>query len=386
MGTSQKILLADTTLRDGEQTPGVAFSPNQKDLIAKRLAQCGLREIEAGTPSIGKVEMEAFDKILSLGLSARITAWGRMTEEDLKAVKQSGASTVNLSIPLSDIQISTKLKMTRSSVLEKIKKYVSKAKDMGLEVAMGGEDASRADEQFLMEAVEVSQQSGAFRFRYADTVGILDPIQTYKIISKLKKITPMLLEFHGHDDFGMATANSIAAWHAGVDSLSLTTCGLGERAGNGSLEEVAFFLSIREKVDCGIDLKALFSLCFLIARFSGRKIPRWKSILGKDIFLHESGIHVDGILKNPRNYEPFHPSIIGRKHRFILGKHSGRKSVLWTYEKLGIFLSEEQARRILDQIRDFAINNKRTPSKEELIGFVDTPRAFPSPSTIEKSS
>ncbi|TFE67659.1 homocitrate synthase/isopropylmalate synthase family protein [Methylacidiphilum caldifontis] len=370
MGIKSQILLADTTLRDGEQAPGVVLSSKQKAQLAKLLARCGIKEIEAGTPSIGQVELEAFDKILSLGLKVRIVAWGRMTNDDLKAVKASKVSTVNLSIPLSDIQIFTKLKTEKKQVLEKIKEYVSKAKEMGLEVAVGGEDASRANKYFLIEAIEMAKQFGAFRFRYADTVGILDPLRTYKTLSWLKKWTSLPLEFHGHDDFGMATANSIAAWQAGVDSISATLCGFGERAGNGALEEIAFFLTLREKVDTGIDLKALFSLCPIVARYFKRKIPPWKSIIGEDIFLHEAGIHVDGILKNPINYEPFNPSIIGRKHRFALGKHSGRKSVIWTYEKLGIKLSEQKALEILNKIKQFTVDKKRIPSKVELLEFV----------------
>lgn len=377
---NEKILLADTTLRDGEQAPGVFFSPRQKVQIVKLLAQCGIKEIEAGTPSSCKTEMEAFHKILSLGLKVRIVAWGRMTNEDLQAVKSSRVSTVNLSIPLSDIQISTKLRTSRKQVLEKIKEYVGKAREMGLEVALGGEDSSRAEEDFLVEAIEVAKQEGAFRFRYADTVGILDPLRTYQTLSRLKKWTSFPLEFHGHDDFGMATANSIAAWRAGVASISATLCGLGERAGNGALEEIAFFLALRENVDVGIDLKGLFSLCLLTSRLSKRKIPPWKSIIGEEIFLHESGIHVDGILKNPRNYEPFNPSIIGRKHRFTLGKHSGRKSVLWTYEKLGITLSEQKVTEILHKIKNFTATKKRPPSKEELFQFLT--ENFPHSSNI----
>ncbi len=362
-------IINDVTLRDGEQTAGVAFNAEEKMAIAKALSAAGVMEMEVGIPILGPEEREVIRAISALGLPSRLMVWGRMKEEDLLASVGCGADYVNLSIPVSDIQISHKLCRDRNWVLRAIEFHVREALEYGIEVSVGGEDASRADMDFLMRVLETAQKAGARRFRFADTLGLLDPFSTFDRIRRLHDASDIEIEMHAHDDLGLAAANTLAACLAGATHANTTVNGLGERAGNAPLEEIVMALRHLYGIETGIDARRFPEISELVSKASGRPVPANKSIVGDSVFSHEAGIHVDGLLKNLSNYQNFDPAEVGREHRLVLGKHSGSKSVMEAYSRLGITLNELEAKSILQRIRSHAMTHKKTPASQDLERF-----------------
>jgi len=363
------VIINDTTLRDGEQTAGVAFTPEERIAIAKALDAAGVPELEVGIPAMGEQEQEEIRSIVGLGLNARSIAWCRMREDDLFAAIGTGVSMVNLSISVSDQQIEHKLERSRAWVLEQVAWLVAMARSEGLEVAVGGEDSSRADPDFLLRVVETAEKAGARRFRFADTLGILDPFATHDAFARLRANTSMELEIHAHDDLGLATANSLAAVRGGATHVNTTVNGLGERAGNAPLEEVVVALLHIHGRPTGVAPRLLPDISALVAGASGRPVPVNKSIVGSGIFTHESGIHVSGLLRDPANYQALDPQELGRQHRLVLGKHSGVAAVIWAYREMGMSISDVQARAVLARLRSFSAQTKRSPGSDELRRF-----------------
>lgn len=367
--TQRQIIINDTTLRDGEQSAGVAFTRREKCEIARRLDTLGVPELEIGIPAMGAAERETICAIAGLGLRARLMVWCRMRADDLAAAGGLGAQMVDLSIPVSDQQISRKLRRDRGHVLAQISALVPRALDAGFEVCVGGEDASRADVDFVLQVLDAAAKAGARRFRFADTVGVLEPFVTAKLFRTLRAASDLELEMHAHDDFGLATANSLAAAMNGASHVNTTVNGLGERAGNAALEEFAAALKHLHGRDTGLDLSGFKRLSKFVARASGRPLPQQKSLVGAAVFTHESGIHVDGLLKDAMNYQGIDPMELGRRHKLVLGKHSGTSAVHHVYGELGLSLSAEEAGRILSRVRDFTEQRKRAPGPDELIVF-----------------
>ncbi|MCJ7733673.1 MAG: homocitrate synthase [Anaerolineales bacterium] len=361
------IFIDDTTLRDGEQTAGVVFANEEKVHIARMLDRVGVDQIEAGVPAMDGDEKEAIQQIVGLGLSASILGWNRAVVSDVKHSIDCGVDAVALSISSSDIHIKNKLGRDRMWVLNSIRESVIFAKENNLYVSVNAEDASRSDPDFLVEFAQTAKDSGADRIRYCDTVGILDPLQVYKRIKNLKDKVDIEIEMHTHNDFGMATANAIAGLEAGANHVNTTVNGLGERAGNASMEELVMALRYNQNVAMNIQTSLFRELSEYVALASGRSIPAWKPVVGSNLFVYESEGRASGVVRDPSTYEMFLPGEVGLLRRFSVGKYSGPTVIRRKLREQGMYPSEKEVDILVPMLRARSIALKRSLFDNEVL-------------------
>lgn len=363
----KEIKIVDTTLRDGEQTAGVAFANHEKVTIAQTLSDMGIDQLEVGIPTMGGDEKATIKAICKRDLKASIMAWNRAVIADIEQSIDCGVDAVAISLSVSDIHIQHKLKKSREWVLENMYNAVTYAKKNGLYISVNGEDASRADINFLIEFINLAKEAGADRFRYCDTVGVMEPFTLRDTIEKIYKVTNFDIEMHTHNDFGMATANAIAGIVGGANHIGVTVNGLGERAGNAALEEVIMALKFVYGYETNIDTTRFREISKYVSQASGRELPIWKAIVGTNMFRHESGIHADGALKDPKNYEAFDPSEVGLERQIVIGKHSGKAAIINKFREYEIELSNEDAESMLELVRQTSVRMKRNLFDKELV-------------------
>ncbi len=359
-----KILFLDTTLRDGEQTPGVHLTVDDKLTIAKALDNLGVDVIEAGSACTSEEERQAIKGIAKEGLSAEISSFARLMKADVDLALDCGVDSVFLVAPTSDLHIKWKLKSTREKILASVIELTEYIKGQGVKVDLCCEDGSRTGVDFLTQVMGAAVDAGADRFTVADTVGILLPDDTYKMFTQVCKNAKVPVGVHCHDDFGMGTANTIEAVKAGARCVNVTVNGLGERAGNTALEEVAVVLRLRTGHKFALKIESLNKISKLVEKLTGISVPPNKAIVGENAFTHEAGIHVDGIMKKPSTYEPIKPEIVGAKRRFALGKHVGFKAVKRLLSDADIVMNDTKAKEVFDQIKFLGDKGKRVTSQD----------------------
>ena len=351
----------DTTLRDGEQTPGVSLTPEEKLEIAVALSDIGVDVIEAGSVIASPGERTAIKLIADAGLAAECCTYVRALPIDIDYASASGADSVHLVVPVSDLHISKKLQKTREEVFQMAMDAVVYAKEQGLIVELSGEDASRADLSFLKSVFASGVEHGADRLCFCDTVGLMTP---ERIIQEIPELCIAPLSIHCHNDLGFALPNTIAALHAGAGCAHVCVNGLGERAGNTPLEEVVMALEILYHEKTHIKTKQIYQLSTLVSRHTGIARATNKAIVGEMAFTHESGIHAHGLLRDVRTYEPMSPEMVGRSRRMVLGKHSGSASVTAALTDLGYQPNERQTKAIVERVKELGDEGKRITDVE----------------------
>jgi homocitrate synthase NifV len=359
MTATASVRFCDTTLRDGQQAAGVAFSVGDAVDIALALDAVGVEQIEAGTPAAGAHGRQTVAAVLQLNLKATVSAWCRCRREDVDAARAVGASNLHIAVPASDLHIGQLLGIDRAKMLSRSVAVVSYALEHSATVSVGLEDASRADEGFLVDLGGALAELGVRRFRYADTVGVLEPISALERLRRLTRQLPAEWEIHAHNDFGLATANTLAALQAGFGWASTTVTGIGERAGNASFAEVAMAARHLCAGTLNLNTAELPALTALVARASGIPVPAGAPVVGSRAFAHESGVHVDGTLKAPRAYEPYDPAEIGVRRRLVLGAQSGRASLRAAAAAFDLDVTEEQLVALLEVVRSSAVPRNR---------------------------
>ncbi|MCS7114682.1 MAG: 2-isopropylmalate synthase [Candidatus Bathyarchaeota archaeon] len=352
------IRIFDTTLRDGEQTPGVSLSIDEKVEIARQLDMLGVDVIEAGSPMSSEGEKEAVKAIAKAGLKAEICALARTTREDIDSAIQCEVNSVHTFVSVSDIQIKHALNSTHEQVLKATVDSVEYVKDHGLICEFSPMDATRAEMEFLKEICKAAEEAGADRINIPDTVGVMIPGHMKNLIGEIRSVVKVPISVHCHNDFGMAVANSLAGVEAGATQVHVTVNGIGERAGNAALEEVVMALNALYKYKTGINTRLLYSTSKLVSRLTGIPIPPNKAIVGENAFSHKSGIHTRGVTVEPLTFEPITPEIVGRRRRLEAGKLAGRHGIKAQLEEVGIHPTKEQLKMIVKRVKELGDKGK----------------------------
>jgi 2-isopropylmalate synthase len=361
-----KIRIFDTTLRDGEQSPGVSITPEQKVQIAIKLDQLGVDAIEAGFPIVSQGEIQAIKSIKKAGLNAEICGLARALVHDIDTVITCDLNYVHTFIATSDIHMQYKLKMSPEQVIQNAVQAVEYAKSHGLQIEFSAEDATRSDIAFLTKVFKAVGEAGADRIDIPDTVGYATPEFISHLVRTIRENISVPISLHCHNDFGLAVANSIAGIIAGATCAHVTVNGLGERAGNASLEEFVMALQCLYKKEHNIHTKLLYETSKSVSNIMGMAVQANKAIIGENAFGHESGIHTHGILNNPLTYEPIDPEMVGRKRWLQAGKHAGSHGIRAMLRDFGIECTDLQLHKIVEKQKILADKGKSISTSELL--------------------
>lgn len=347
----KKIRIFDTTLRDGEGTPGISLTPDDKVVIARQLDRLGVDAIEVGTPITSKGEMESARRIFKENLKAEVYALARVVKADLDAIISSGIKYVHLFIATSDLHLKHKLRMSRDQVIQRSLEIIDYAKEHDLIVEFSPEDATRTNITFLKKFCKIVAEAGAIRINIPDTVGVMTPNKMYQLVKEIRSTINVPISVHCHNDFGMAVANTLAGLEAGADQTHVTINGLGERAGNAALEEVVLSLHMLHNRKTNISTELLYQTSQLISKLTHMPIQANKAIVGDNAFTHEVGIHTHGIVTMPLTYEPIPPELVGRRRRIVPGKYSGRHGIKAQLEEMNLYPTDQQILVIVRKVR-----------------------------------
>ena len=360
-----EIIIYDSTLRDGEQMPGLSFTAEQKLAIARKLDEIGIPEIEAGFPAISHTECHTIKRIAHEGLSAKILVLSRLKTEDIDAAITSDADLILLFIASSPLHLKHKLHCTEEQIKEKVIDSIQYAKDHGITPSFSTEDSTRTPLPFLKELVTIAYKAGAKRIGFTDTLGCATPQTIHYLYSQMKNLVSLPLSCHLHNDFGLGLINAIAALGAGATHVCATINGIGERAGNVPLEQLIMALQILYQKDLGIDTTQLKDISELVATYAHHPLPKTQPLVGDHAFTHESGIHVAAMLEHPRTYESITPEIVGNTRDLVIGKHSGRTLIRQILREQQIHANEQIVSEIIEHVKQLAETNGAL-SKEDL--------------------
>ncbi len=348
----KKITIYDTTLRDGEQTPGVCLDKQEKLEIAKKLDEFRIHQIEVGFPIVSKHEKDTVSTIAHEGLNADVLCLARTKISDINAALDCDVDGIITFMGTSDLHLEHKMHITRQEALNTCMKSIEYAKDHGLFVAFSAEDATRTDLDYLKRMYKKAESYGVDRVHVADTTGAITPQGMTFLIKELRKEINTNIALHCHNDFGLAVTNSIAGLLAGANDVSTTINGIGERAGNASLEELVMSLKLLYGKDLGFKTKIIKELSEMVSKDTGLEVPYNKPVVGKNIFRHESGIHVDAVIEEPLSYEPYLPELVGQKRQLVLGKHSGCRAVKAKLDDCGYNVTKDQLCKIVKRVKE----------------------------------
>jgi isopropylmalate/citramalate/homocitrate synthase-like protein len=355
---SKRIRIFDTTLRDGEQTPGVSLTAEDKMEIARQLSKLGVDVIEAGFPSSSEGEKKVVREIAKAGLEPEICALSRATQGDIDAAIDCDVDLIHVFIPTSPVQMKYAVNLTPEQVLSSAVESIERVKKQGIKCEFSPMDATRSKMPFLKQVCQAAQKAGMDRLNVPDTVGIMIPKTTIKLIEELKTVVNVPISIHCHDDFGMAVANSLAAVEAGASQVHVAVNGLGERAGNASLEEVVMALHMIYKYKTGVNTRLLYSTSRMVASLTGIAVQANKAIVGENAFAHESGIHTRGVTEKPLTFEPIKPELVGRTRKLVAGKLAGTRGIKAELEEIDIHPTEEQLKEIVQRVKDLGGKGK----------------------------
>ncbi len=352
------IRILDTTLRDGEQTPGVSLTAEDKMEIARQLSKLGVDTIEAGFPSSSDGEKKVVRDIAKAGLTSEICALSRCTRSDIDAALACDVGLIHVFIPTSPVQMKYAVNLTPEQVLASAVESIEYVKKHGVKCEFSPMDATRSELPFLKRVCKAAQDAGMDSLNVPDTVGIMIPKTTAKLIEEIKTIVSVPISIHCHDDFGMAVANSLAAVEAGAAQVHVAVNGLGERAGNASLEEVVMALHEIYKYKTGVNTRLIYSTSRMVASLTGIAVQANKAIVGENAFAHESGIHTRGITEKPLTFEPIKPELVGRTRKLVAGKLAGTRGIKAELQEVGIHPNEEQLKEIVQRVKSLGDKGK----------------------------